>query len=534
MVVMSRLTLPFADPAALRARTVALTAATSAVTIVVARLSVRGAGDAVDLVVLAVLLSISFTRERRGATARQRLLGAVALPLVGIAASAVGALMVGVPVVGDALYVVVVSGAIWLRRFGATAQRVGTLVALPFVAVLVAPVPVRPSAFFPLEAAVVALAVVVVGGALDVLARATGFLVPPAAEEAARPVPVTPSTSGARSSRGARRRLPGSTKMAVQMAVGLSVAFVAGHLIFGEHWPWLVLTAYIVASGNRGRADVLYKGVLRVAGALAGTVIGTVVALVGHAGDPVLLVALAAILLIALWLRPVGYAWWAAGVTCALALLYDYTGQTASHGGIVLLVRLAAVVAGGMIAGLAATLVLPIRTVEVVRLRASEALRALSAVLVAVRAAGEDPVAPRTADGELRDAERAYDAAVERLQQVAPALRAHRAVTRRALSHPATLIELVGETVPLVRVVVTMAEGGALDQEARTRVGLLARRVGDLRRSLGGVDDAPSPALASVSAPGPDGAPCPDGAVAELLALADRIRPEIAAVRRDS
>ena len=57
MVVMSRLTLPFADPAALRARTVALTAATAAVTIVVAlviaRLSARGPGDAADLVALA-------------------------------------------------------------------------------------------------------------------------------------------------------------------------------------------------------------------------------------------------------------------------------------------------------------------------------------------------------------------------------------------------------------------------------------------------------------------------------------------------
>lgn len=41
--------------------------------------------------------------------------------------------------VGDALFVLAISGSIWVRRFGARFARAGTLVALPFVALLVAP-----------------------------------------------------------------------------------------------------------------------------------------------------------------------------------------------------------------------------------------------------------------------------------------------------------------------------------------------------------------------------------------------------------
>src|SRR5438105_2276783 len=50
-----------------------------------------------------------------------------------------------------------------------------------------------------------------------------------------------------------------STRMAIQMAVGLTASFLIGHVFFAEHWEWIVLTAFIVNSGNRGRLDVAYK-----------------------------------------------------------------------------------------------------------------------------------------------------------------------------------------------------------------------------------------------------------------------------------
>ena len=47
-------------------------------------------------------------------------------------------------------------------------------------------------------------------------------------------------------------------------------------LALARYWPWAVITAYIVASGNRGRADVLHKGWLRVLGTAVGAALGTV------------------------------------------------------------------------------------------------------------------------------------------------------------------------------------------------------------------------------------------------------------------
>ncbi|RKR74565.1 FUSC family protein [Frondihabitans australicus] len=545
----------FADPGLERLRSVGLTAATAAVAIVGAfalvRVSGRAAADAVDLVVLAILLSISFTRERAGATLRERARAVVMLPLVGLAAGLIGALMLALPAVGDSLYVLVISGSIWVRRYGPTAQRLGTLVALPFVAVLVAPLPVRPTPTFPLAAAAVAALVVIVGGVLAWAGQATGLLAP------LRPSPTPPPRPQARDRRpGAPRRLPASTRMAVQMAASLTAAFIIGHLVFGVHWPWLVLTAFIVSSGNRGRADVFYKGVLRVAGALGGTVVGSVVARVGHRGDPALLVAIAAVVLLALWLRPLGYAWWAAGVTAALALLYDFAGtsggESLSAGGEaeVLLLRLVAIVAGGLIASLSAGFLLPVKTVDVVRMRTAEALAALSAVLAAVRETSvrETSVGQATApatEAEGRRDERAaeiplaqveanFAGAVARLEQVAPALRAHRRVRRSAdgVSHPATLIGLIGDLREPISVVVDAADAGALDTAAAKLVGLSMRRVGELRRALGG-RDRESGGEAPRGTPGRTDADSPArAALVELLTVADRLEPEIIAVRR--
>ncbi|MFJ8612579.1 hypothetical protein ACIRH0_36130 [Streptomyces sp. NPDC093675] len=52
--------------------------------------------------------------------------------------------------------------------------------------------------------------------------------------------------------RDSRLRPRPGTRMALQMAAAVAAAFALGWLFFGHHWPWLVLTAYVAASGNRG------------------------------------------------------------------------------------------------------------------------------------------------------------------------------------------------------------------------------------------------------------------------------------------
>jgi hypothetical protein len=69
------------------------------------------------------------------------------------------------------------------------------------------------------------------------------------------------------------------------MGSSVGVAFVLGHWLYPNQWNWMVLTAYIVASGTRGRSDVLAKSWLRVAGAACGTVIATLLADPFDTGD---------------------------------------------------------------------------------------------------------------------------------------------------------------------------------------------------------------------------------------------------------
>ena len=68
-----------------------------------------------------------------------RQLRVATLSLLALAASEVGSLLVRHADLGDALFVLAVSGSIWIRRFGPGFARAGTLVALPFVTLLVAP-----------------------------------------------------------------------------------------------------------------------------------------------------------------------------------------------------------------------------------------------------------------------------------------------------------------------------------------------------------------------------------------------------------
>ncbi len=82
---------------------------------------------------LCVSLSSSYRdRDRRG-----RIRAAIELPLVGLIAVAIGALLQFAPWIRAALFVAGAFVAIWLRRFGPMASRITSLTALPFVAFLV-------------------------------------------------------------------------------------------------------------------------------------------------------------------------------------------------------------------------------------------------------------------------------------------------------------------------------------------------------------------------------------------------------------
>ncbi|MGW1623244.1 FUSC family protein [Streptomyces sp. NPDC002172] len=305
------------------------------------------AGLHTDVLVLAVALTLTLASTQRTADTRRRLFSLVLLPATAAVSIFVGRLLASHYAAGAAVYTAGMALAIWIRRYGPAATKAGTLIALPLVALLVVPGPALPP-----EAQ---SGLVTWGWSALIGATACGsvWLVQSLGDRFGpwRPDP-TPDPPARRSRLNPRP----STRMALQMAAGIATAFALGHLLFDDHWPWVVLTAYVAASGNRGRTDVLRKGIERLAGACAGTLLAAGVAAVGATGHTAVALMFAT-LAVALWLRPLSYAYWAAGMTCALSLLLGYFGQDAAS---LLPTRLAGIAVGAVLSVVSAWWLLPV------------------------------------------------------------------------------------------------------------------------------------------------------------------------------
>ena len=397
--------------------------------------------------VLAVVLSLSLSRSQLDRDLRGRLEAAVALPLIGLVALAVGWLLQHVPWVGAATFVAGMSFAIWLRRFGDMARRAGSLIALPFVALLTVP-HVRASAAGQLPGWLVPILV-----AWIALFWVTAFHLL-AGRLLKRERPLGDATASAATPSADGKRLPASTRMAVQMAVALAASFTLGFLAFPERWGWIVLTAFIVNSGNRGRLDVVHKSGMRVLGAAAGTVLA--LAIGRHlAADPTATTAwIFAALFLGVWLRPFGYAWWALFVTIALALLQGFADATPTA---LLWLRLEEIVIGALIGITAAWFVLPVRSTDVLRRRLADALGALGEAV--------DPSA-----GHRQFA--AVEASLDRLEQVVAPFRAVRLLSGRRHAKAADWADAL---LDCRRAIPALIRSGQVPDQVRRAVGAARR-----------------------------------------------------------
>ena len=383
----------------------------------------------VGIVITAVAVAMTLARVQLGADLPDRAIGAVVLAASAAGASEVGSLIERHQVLGDTAFTVAMAGSIWIRRYGRRATRAGAVLVVPFVTLLVtqadgaAPHPASYDLWSALVAVVAAFWVAV----FQLGAGALGL------PEQRRRAP-----SEAPAPRSTKLRIPAGTRMACQMAVALAAAFAVGHRVFHEHWPWAVLTAFIVCSGARGRADVLHKGVLRAAGATIGTVVATSVADTFPPADRWSVVLIFAVLALASWLREISYAWWAGSVTAALSLLYGYFGQSA---GPLLQTRLEAILIGAALGIAASWFVLPLRTRDVLKRRAADSLLALRDFL----AAPEDP----EEEDELTRRRDRFLHTVTLVEQIAGPLRAQR-LLRIGTNH-ADLVDALHDCVEPVR-----------------------------------------------------------------------------------
>ncbi|HTV92181.1 MAG TPA: dihydrofolate reductase family protein [Verrucomicrobiae bacterium] len=211
-----------------------------------------------------------------------------------------------------------------------------------------------------------------------------------------------------------------ATRMALQMLVALALAFTVGMLAFPLHWSWVVLTAFIVCSGAVGRGEAIYKGLLRVAGAIGGTVVAAAISPVVPSNGAVDATIIFVVLFFGMWLRTINYAYWAACATLIFALLQGSQGASI---GPLFAIRVACIVVGALCAIAATWFVFPMRTRLLVRKRVAEARAALREVRSG-------------SDRDLRHH-------LAQLERVAPPVRLHRAVfgARGETAHPAALID---------------------------------------------------------------------------------------------
>jgi len=403
--------------------------------------------------VLGAMLCLTLSRSQLERDWRGRLEAGIALPVIGLISAGVGLLLLNLPILGAIVYVLGMFLSIFLRRFGPVPRRIGSLLALPFIALLVAPNPVPSTIHEPFAVLVPALVALVAFAFVTLFqVAAIGIRMLP------RPLPEPPEPAppGASTTPQPRTIWDATTKLALQMALSLGLAFTIGFLLFSDRWAWIVLTVVVVAVGNAGRADVLYKGIQRVVGAGIGTVVALLGLTVPTIGGPNLptVVALLAIVFVALVLRPFGYLWWALFFTLALTLLQSFASERPGGLGPLLGERLEEILLGTALALLVAWFVAPVRSENTVRRRIGTVLAAL-----------QERLAEQTPETAV-----ALSAAEKQLARVAPPYDAWRRIFPRSARPRAALwIATTRDSVALGR------DGGSLT--ARTALG-------DARRTL--------------------------------------------------
>lgn len=432
----------------------------------------RVAGLHLGVVIMAVVLALTLARSRvgRGADRTDLVVTLALLPAVAVAARGIGQLLGSQPDPGGALLVLGLSVPVWMRRFGDRATRMGTLIVLPLVASLIVSQSGAGQAGIGWTVAVALIACGWVTAVVLVATR-TGFIRPPAIPASNDNSKKQPAAEDRRRA-GRVPRLPASSRMAVQLGAALSASFLLGRILWPQHWTWVVISAFVVCSGTRGRGDVLYKGILRAGGAVAGTLAATgVCSLFGPRADVTVILIFAAIAA-ATWLRTYSYAYWAAIITGVISLLYSWFGLSA---GGPLHTRLYGLLLGAAVAVVISWLVLPVRTGDVLRRRAADAVGALRALL------GVD----RADAGALRSGQAAYARSIARLSEIAPPLRAQRRLFSRWLPRARYGADAVDALARCADPVSVLALTAADDPRVAVASRLVGANADAVRRAIG-------------------------------------------------
>ncbi|MFJ3671013.1 FUSC family protein [Streptomyces sp. NPDC090106] len=150
-----------------------------------------------------------------------------------------------------------------------------------------------------------------------------------------------------------------TTRAAVQVAVGSSLAILGGELLSSHRWYWAVLTCWIVFLNTSSTGEILVKGYRRLLGTVLGVLAGILLAaLVGNHTWTAFAVVLTCVFLM-FYTAPLSYTLMSFFVTAALGVLYTLLHTYSAS---VLVLRIGETALGAACGVLAAAFVLPVHT----------------------------------------------------------------------------------------------------------------------------------------------------------------------------
>lgn len=300
-----------------------------------------------------------------------------------------------------------------------------------------------------------------------------------------------------------------TTRAAVQVAVGSSLAIAGGELLSSHHWYWAVLTCWIVFINTASTGEILVKGYRRLLGTVLGVVAGIVLAgLVGHHTWTAFAVVLLCVFAM-FYTAPLSYTLMSFFVTAALGVLYTLLHTYSLS---VLVLRVEETALGAACGIVAAALVLPVHTDR----RTNELLTTVLDRLTDVSGAAVEQLSGGP-PADLLDLARELDqaladlrAATQPLTHPVTPLRTRRDTARYVVAlletcaYHARALAATAELLPTQRSITADPRLRRAGQRIRHNIGAIAARVADERSTA---EVLTGPSIAALLTPGGAGTP---------------------------
>jgi hypothetical protein len=214
-----------------------------------------------------------------------------------------------------------------------------------------------------------------------------------------------------------RLRLDPAAQIAIRVAVAVAVASALGSIVSERRFYWAVLAVFVTFMGTNTSGEQVIKALHRLAGTIAGVLIGSLVAnAIGHSTWS--LAVIIGALGLGTYFFKVSFAAFVTALTIALAQLYDQLGEYSNH---VLALRLEETAIGGAVAVAAAIWIFP----TVTRRAACIAERAYLDSLADLLGRAGEHLREQPGDAPLSSSSRALDHAYQQLVATSRPLARH-------------------------------------------------------------------------------------------------------------